>query len=61
MHRRPIGVRRLLLSLGVGARGSQAPELSEDQRFVLQYDQPLHDVLELADVARPFVREQSLL
>ena len=39
----------------------QPVEFGEDQRFVLEHDQALHHVLEFADVARPFVREQRVL
>ncbi len=51
----------VVFGLGVGARGAQPAELGEDQRFVLQHHQPLHHVLELADVARPVVGEQRFL
>ncbi len=38
----------------------ELPQFADDELLVLENDEPLHHVLELADVARPLVREEEL-
>jgi len=44
-----------VLAFGIGSRRAKPAKLGEDQGFVLQHDEALHHVFELADIARPLV------